>query len=194
MPFADSQYVDGRIRVRSMVVTRCTVKSYVISGAAISFLGAFFIMLIPFLFSQLLTFVMFPLHSYLRYTCGWGSATWERVYPVDILFPYLYYHHPYLLNLITIIYVSVSAGTMAVFSFALSLYLKKGRLFVLGIPTILVVVSSYLLPRNDVFTYCLISGAVLSPTLAIYLLYPVGTLVLSIVLITLKNHYLRDEL
>jgi hypothetical protein len=201
MAFSDSQFVDSRIRARDMIVTRCSRRSYILSGAAVSFLGAFLVIFVPFILSQLLSYVIFPVHGTVTgvfsdipssgLTAGRSPWKYERFYS---LFTSLLDNHPLVYNLISIFYMSACAGALAVISFSTAFFIRRGRLLVIGIPAILVLIGDTLLPMNYAFSYYLYMGGMLHQTILMYLGLPIGALAVSGLLIAFKIHVLRDEL
>ncbi len=193
MAFSDSQYVDGKINAKTMIITRCSRKNYIISGAFVSFLGAFLVIFVPFIFSQLLSFSIFPVQSSVQ-TVFNSNPSWVKPYRFDTLFPSLTYNNPYLYNLISIFYMSVCAGIFAVLSFCLSFFIKRGRLLIIGIPTILVFVEDFIFPGSNSFTYYLYMGGIRNMSIYMYLGVPIGVLTVCCLLIFTKINRIKDEL
>jgi hypothetical protein len=201
MAFSDSQFVDNKIKARDMIVTRCSRKSYIMSGAVVSFLAAFLVIFVPFILSQLLSFVIFPVHSSVSgffsqdpasgVLPGISASRVERLYG---LFPSLLNSHPLLYNLISIFYMSACAGALALLSFAIAFFIRRGRLLVIGIPAILIILGDALLPMNYAFSYYLYMGGMLHQSILMYLGFPIGVLAVSSLLIVIKIRMLRDEL
>lgn len=192
MAFADSQFVDKKLRIRDIIVTRCSLYNYVISGGIVSFIGAFLVILVPFLFSLCLSYILFPIHGAVPQGF-YNTPSWQNDIFTSFLSP-MYYNHPFIYDIVAIFYMSFCAGVFAVFSFALSFYIKRGRLLIIGLPTILVIVESALFPGASTFTNYLFMGYIIGQTFQFYIGFPLVILLLSCILIWAKTDKRQDEL
>lgn len=192
MAFSDSQFVDRKIKVRSMILARCSLREYIASGALVSFLGGFLVMFIPFIFSQLISYIILPLHG-VGFTLNAGLPSWQDN-PFDSFLAPIFYNHPTIYNLIAILYLSFCAGALALLSFALSHYIKKGRLLIVGLPAIMVIVEGAIFPGNRTFSYYLMLGGIEGQTIQVYLGVPLCVLLVSCIMLLFKTRLLRDEL
>lgn len=161
--FSDSFYVDAKNGTSVIAATRCTMKTYFASMGAVAFFGGFFVVLVPLLASQCLAFLAFPVWAEPNAFSGVLNSPaqdshWALLASENVLFPELYFNHPYLNNLVYIAYVSLWAGIASLASFAISLYYRRQRLVVLGAPTLIYLVSLFVMPRNFALSYYLYPG------------------------------------
>lgn len=194
LAFSDSQFVDTKIKIRSIITTRCSRKSYILSGAVVSFCGAFAVIFIPFMISQLLSFLIFPVHSFNDNPFA-ALQTWDfRSRVGDLVFTSIYYNHPYLYNLFMIFYASVCTGAFAVLSFVLSFFIKRGRVLVVGLPTIAVAIVNTTLPTKYCISYYIYITAMPGKSDVFFVAVPVGIMAICSLIICTKINYLQDEL
>jgi hypothetical protein len=192
LAFSDSQFVDKEINIRGPIITRCSKKTYMAAGAAVTFLGAFLVIFIPFVFSQLLSLIVFPVQSFVKNTYAQVPA-WDKGIEVHTLFSWLFYNRPYLYNFIAIVYMSVCSGILALLAFAVSHYLKH-RLLILCLPTLVVFVYDICTPFNFQFSYYLDMGGIIGQTYFVYFGFPAFILLASAVLLYVRLRKGRDEI
>jgi hypothetical protein len=195
--FADNLLLDSKSGVVACIASRCSAPSYVVTNALLSFLGGFFIVLLPLVLSQLLALLVFPLEG--TFAGHYNTPVFVYEGDSDLLFPDLYYNHPYSNNLVFALYASLWAGLMALLSCALSLVIKKHRLIILGIPTVIVLLSSFVVPavfdRALVHFYYLYPNAALGGLSPLYFaLAPHVILALSVALIVWALRIKKDVL
>ncbi len=191
LTFSDSQFVDGKINAKNMIITRCSRKSYILSGAFVNLSGAFLVILIPFLLSLIFSFLIFPIHSSVQYFSN--APTWSSPDKIYALFPSLIYCHPFLYDILAIFYMAVCAGIFAMLSFTLSFFIKR-RLLILCIPTLLIIMEDMLFPGNNAFSYYLYMVGMRDTSIFIYLGIPIGVSIVCCFLLYLKIYKMRDEL
>lgn len=195
--FADNLLVDARSGVAASVVSRCSKASYVIANAFLSFVGGFLIMLVPLAVLQLLALVAFPLEGSFDGDLNVPAYLGSKKAP---LFGALATMHPYLNNVVYMIYASAWAGVASVASFAVSLYTRK-RLVVLGAPTLFFLLcwqlSPVLVEQSDRFAhfyymypYAVVSGL----TETCFFASPLVVLAMSIAAIAVALRAGRDFL
>lgn len=195
MTFSDSFFVNRKLRVQNIIVTRCQQGSYIFSGAVVSFLGAFLVIFVPFLFSQVLSLVIFPLMSEVP-TVFNGTPSWDFSEFIT-LFPTISYNHPYFYNLIAIFYMSFCTGVMAVLSYAISFFIRRVRLLIIGIPTILVILETTvgdISGQSFGFSYYLYMGGISNQSVLFYFIFPLSILAVSCLMIYFRGYRMRDEL
>ena len=133
--FSDSLYLDVKSGAASSIVTRSTKTAYVLSGALLSFVGGFFVLLVPLVLLQVFAFAAFPIDG--SFSGNIGVPAYADDGQV-VLFAAQVEAHPYLMNLAFAFYAAFWAGVMSVVSFSLSLFVRKSRLVILGAPTLVV--------------------------------------------------------
>lgn len=158
--FADSFFVDIRSGMANTLAIRSTKRVYLASTALATFLGGFVIVCVALVLSQLLALVVFPVTAAPHAFSGSlntpaSDAAWDFVRAGNALFPSLYVNQPYLDNAIFILYASLWAGIMSFASFAVSLFTRKSRLIVLGLPTLVFLISSFVIPPAYALSYYL---------------------------------------
>ena len=196
--YGDSFFLDGRRRYAGCVATRSTLRSYLSSGAFAAFAGGFLVVAIPLLASQLLAFFAFPAtagqdayHLLLITSAAEADATgWYS----RTLFLDSFLNARYLLNLAFIFYDALWGALLALASFVLSLYLHTSRLFVVGMPALLLIVSSYLLPPDLNVAQCLIVSLVVPRNQVVFFAAPLAVLLLLLVALGLSLGGHRDVL
>lgn len=157
--FADRLYLDVRQKQANAIVSRASLRAYVASIAAIAFAFAFLLTFLALVISQLMTLAAFPLvagqDSFAEFNT---PASYEAVVApaagVDLLAS-LAANNRYAFNLLIAFYEALWSGIAALVSVAISLYSKRSRILVLGLPTLLLLVSSNFLPSevNVMATY-----------------------------------------
>ena len=149
--FADTFYLDVRCRAAGCVAKRTTTTRYVWATAAAAALTAFVVVLVPLLVSQALALLVFPVSAPDGFVTSFNdAASMPDVFgtgSMELLLWDLRWSHPYLYNLIFICYDALWAAIMAAASVAVSLYTRKSRLVVLGAPTLVYLLSLFVLPR-----------------------------------------------
>lgn len=158
--FADSFYVDSKSGIAPTLAIRSTKGVYVASTALATFLGGFVVVGVVLIFSQLLAFVAFPVTASPDAFSGSlntpaSDASWALARANNALFPFLYLNCPLVDNAVFIVYASLWAGIMSVASFVISLFTRKSRLIILGLPTLVVLVSSFVIPSAYALPYYL---------------------------------------
>lgn len=151
--FADSFFVDVKSRIANLIAMRSSLPVYLASTGLLAFLGGFLIVCVPFLLSQAFALVVFPAvgaaNSFTTMiNTNASDSGWTMVFAQNALFPPLFFNHPYLNNLVFIFYASFWAGIMSLMSFVISLFTRKSRLVVLGVPTLVFLLTFFLLPQS----------------------------------------------
>lgn len=132
-----------------MPTERSTANVWATAGAAA--LAAFVVVLVPLLVSQALALLVFPVSAPDGFVTSFNdAASMPDVFgtgSMELLLWDLRWSRPYLHNLIFICYDALWAAVMAAASVAVSLYTRKSRLVVLGAPTLIYLLSLFVLPR-----------------------------------------------
>lgn len=160
--FADTLFEDRRRATAYLVATRSSSRRYVLAGAACSFFIAFSMTFVVLLLSQAVALIAFPVYAspdayFVLYD---AAPTSNTVFSVLESQPFseLLFSNRYLYNFLYCVYDAVFSGVMALAVYAASLYLRRSRLVLLGLPTMLLlglsavapqgfVVSTFLLPQ-----------------------------------------------
>lgn len=158
--FADAFFLDRKSRMIDIVATRCPIETYVSAMGALAFLGGFLVIAVPLAISQLLSLAAFPVATDPNaFSTVFNSPptedAWGLTAQQNVLFPSLYFNHPYLYNALLIAYAALWAGIMALASFAASLFMRKSRLAVIGAPTLAFLVSCFIVPERFMLPYYL---------------------------------------
>lgn len=176
--FGDTLYLDVRRRAVGCVAARTTKARYVWATAAAAALSAFVVVLVPLLVSQLLALLAFPVSAPDGFVTSFNdAASMPHVFGAgsqEYLLWDLRWSHPYLHNLVFIAYDALWAAIMAAASVAVSLYARRGRLVVLGAPTLVYLVSLFALPRWASLSSYLYPGVAPETSLAFMAAAPVA--------------------
>ncbi|WP_313294124.1 hypothetical protein [Faecalispora jeddahensis] len=144
--FADFYYTDQKSGMYPVLITRCSANVYHLSGALLCFLGAFLVITIPLLISQVLMFSLLPTDTTINIYMNGMDPLWQGKImsnPSRILFPGLVLNHPYLANLMFIMYDGLLAASWALVSYVLSYFLRANRFLSLLLPTISILVIGF---------------------------------------------------
>ena len=143
LAFSDFYDTDQRAGIYPALITRCSSNAYHVSGAILCFLGAFAVIAAPLLISQGLMFFLFPAQTVVNERLATINPLWKQMWGEGVLFPSLFFNHPYLTNLLYIFYDGLMAGTWALVSYVLSLFVRKARFLFLILPVVLLAAVSY---------------------------------------------------
>lgn len=151
--FADCHYVARKSGISSHLIARCGQGPYIASCAVCTGIGGMLVLLIPLLLSQLLAFTLFPIESGPYAFSSWfgtpaSNLADARTQVANALIPEMMVDHPYLYNMMFIVYASLWGGIMALVSFSASFIIRRNRLAVLGFSTLFYLISLFLLPRQ----------------------------------------------
>lgn len=140
--FSDSYLTDLKEGPYLTILTRSSSNVYHLSNALLTFGGAFTIIFIPLLISFFLSFFMFPTESTVHpLNSGFSLLVVQKIKPGQILFAPLFFQHPYLTNLVYILYDSLLAACWALASYALGCLVRVSRLLVVVVPTVFVILA-----------------------------------------------------
>jgi hypothetical protein len=131
IPFADVFYNERENSVLPMTLTRFkSRRCYYFSTGAAVFAATFVVVFIPLLINILLLFIAFPLETvgdFTGFTTGYSWRFDADNANANILLPSLYIKHPYIHNVFTASTLSLFAGAVGVFTYALSYLIRKKR-------------------------------------------------------------------
>ncbi len=119
MMFSDNFFTERNNKLINSIVTRSSKSRYLIANATVSFIGAFLVIFIGLIISQLLSLAVFPTES----TVAMKNLATYHPLSEDLggVFPGLLFNSPYLVNIIFSLYAAVWAGIMGLLSFVVSL-------------------------------------------------------------------------
>lgn len=152
--YADSIEADRKRQTAILLATRTSMADYVRSSACVTFIGGFAVVFVPLLLSQLLSLLIFPLNSP---EFGFQALMNEgahldnirvNIISRNVLFPNLYFNHPYVLNLMYMLYASLIGGLVSVITLGISLFRSFRRPILIGLPMAIVFIVSFILPRS----------------------------------------------
>ena len=148
--FADCLYEDRSRGAAYLIASRTSLWGYLLSGALCSLVIAFVMTLLALLLSQAVALMAFPATAspdayYVMYDL---AATSDLGFSLLEGQPFsgLLFSNRYLYNLLYCVYDAAFAGAMALASYALSLFVRRNRLVVLGLPTMLLLMLSAVVP------------------------------------------------
>ena len=160
--FADCLHDERTRHATYLLAPRSSLRRYVLSGALAAFVLAFGVTLALFVISQLLAFFAFPptadQDAYFVMTDIAATDAQQFVSLESVPFSHLLFSNRYLYNLLYCLNLALWAGAMSLVSYALSLYVRGGRLVLLGLPTMVFLAFSAVMPRGYSF-----SGYLLPP-------------------------------
>lgn len=154
LAYGDSYYEQLKSGTIKEMLTRSTRTAYFTTGAVVTFLGAMFIFLIPYVFEQILLLILCagaPLQNVAATSPildNWG-------YMADVpsfLWP-LQMNHPYLFNFLLSFVPAIMAGAFSILCYAISMYYHVNRFLVLTVPGIILwVAADYVKSRAHILT------------------------------------------
>lgn len=158
--FADRLFLDVRQRQANAIAVRAPQTEYVVSAAVTAFFSAFVLVFLALLVSQLLAWVAFPAAvSQDAFVDSFNTpASYEMTHSPGAkyyLLADLMEGNRALFNVLVAAYEALWSGILALVSLAISLYTKRSRIAVLGIPALALLVLSSFLPSkvNVMATY-----------------------------------------
>lgn len=157
--FADRLYLDVKQKQANAIASRASLSAYIASIAVSAFMFAFIVTFSALALSQLMALVAFPIDagqdSFAEFnTPASYEAAMVPAPGVDLLGPLASYNRC-AFNLLIALYEALWSGIAALVSVAITLYSKRSRVLVLGLPTLLLLVFSNFLPSevNVMATY-----------------------------------------
>lgn len=168
MAFGDALYLDATSGHVQHMLSRCSVRTYVMATALVAFAAGFLVVALPLALSQALSFLVFPVSGEAWQFSGnllspLQDYTWIRSHAAQALFPDLLYEAPYAYNLVFIVYDSLWGGLAAVVSIAVSCCVRKSRLVVVGAPTFVFLLTFFLFTGAFPLQYYLYPNTVYVP-------------------------------
>lgn len=134
LPFAFSNFEDKANQTDAFLLTRVSRKSYYIASVITSFLGSFFIILIPFILDIILNGITFTENEHTFLGVLGSQGFWLNLYGINekatLLFPSIFVQHPILYNILFTFMLSCFSGLLGVFAYAGSLSFKKYKMLI----------------------------------------------------------------
>ncbi|WOC33372.1 MULTISPECIES: hypothetical protein [Caproicibacterium] len=196
-----ASYYDGlKTGTVKSVLSRTSQKAYFVSGAIVTFTGAFLVILIPYVFEQMILLIL---------CAGAPQQNAAALSPVMDNWGYwldvpeflwsLQMNHPVLFDLLCCLNPAMVGGAFAVLTYSLSLFIHKNRFLVLTLPGILLwFLADYVIGMTKLTgKVTTLSSLVQFSSMDTYVLWPVYVLVLlliSDILIYFKCHVKKDVL
>lgn len=175
LAYADAPLVDARRGTAHALATRTCAHDYLLASALCAFAGAFVLFVVPLLVTQVLAFIVFPVETpEFGMQVSLGSSLDYPSAVEGYLLGSMQVSVPYLYNVVRTLYVGVFAGSVALVTLAVSLYVPWGRIQVLGLTSLIYLVCTLVLPaglRPALFLLPNLLG--ISPALAVWLVCPV---------------------
>lgn len=182
------------------LVSRTSPDAYIVSSALLVFLSSFLFVLLFELVSQLMAFFVFPVQAdvdsfQIGYLSNAAEMETRMSYLSRLPFGPLAGMNPYLFNAAYMLYDAFYMGVMALLSFAISLFVRRGSLLVLAFPTALLLLSSQVLPVpiNPTSSLLISVSHAEGQTLLLTLLAPVCLLVLCVGAILVHQYIVRGD-
>lgn len=125
--FADSFYTDRKQNVLSPVLLRISFRSYLLSKLTVVVVSSFMLVLVPLAVNMLICLIQFPAEGLATYT---NLASYDEsgaLFLEHILFRPLFFRSPYLYCAVFAVIASVYYAAVSALVFAVSLFVKRGR-------------------------------------------------------------------
>lgn len=196
--YADALLLDSRSGMVNFLAIRTPKTQLVLSYLIASFIGGFLIVVIPLIISQLLSCIVFPLtgQPYGFQTMineGIHLDNLEQYIASNVLFPTLYYNHPYILNAIYMLYAGLITGLVSSITCAITLIAKPKRLILLGIPSIVIITLEFLIPRSRQIQFYMYPSASLPGLSTVYFFAVPLVLLAILMLMMIVSRVLRRD-
>ena len=196
--FGDSFFADAKSRASQYLATRSSLRAYVVSGAVAAFLVSLVVFFVVFAAFQALALVAFPVEegqdAYRLFgveTVGANEFAWYD----GMMFRGLFFANRYLYNLLYCAYDALWAGLMSLAAYVVSLYVRRSRLVVIGLPTFLFAVLWLALPPElNIMQYMLSTTGLAGLSEAVFVALPVFALALLAALLAVPIATRRDLL
>lgn len=190
--YSDNLMLEKKSKIHHCILTRIPNREYVTANGVTAFLMAFFVILVPLMISQLLAFIVLPINSKIMESAS-IPPVFMNIRSQYVLFPSLYFNHPYLLNLLFVFYDAFSAGVFALLAFAFSLFIQKSRLIIIGVPMIIVLLQGATFSSNySYFNYLYPSFTIEGRSEMLFFAFPIIVLAISITMICVNIKFKKD--
>ena len=140
---SDVHYLEERNKTESVLYTRVCKGNYLRSQAVACFLVGFLVAFVPLVINQIWACIGFPLNAPRPYTSSASSSASYASAAQNIILKDFYFSHPYAYNLLLSLWVAYYSAVCALFSYAISFYIKK-RLVINALLFLLLFVGMYL--------------------------------------------------
>lgn len=191
--YSDSLMLDNRRGMSYIVALRGTKRSYICSTVLGIFCVCFAIIFLPLFMYQIAAYIVFP-HIPPLYgvtASPYAPLGSELMSRTTLILKDLFIMNPFLYNLVRAVYLSIYAGILGVLTFALSIFIKTNRLVLLGLLTLVNLLSVYVVPSP--FKPAMLLAPSLSmtnPPVWYWLLFPV---VLGVITCLLLSYAIRRK-
>ncbi len=196
--YGDNLYRDIRTHSAHYQVTRASLGSYVVAGAVAAFLVSFVTFFLVYMSSLLMALLAFPVQT------GWESyrilatsAVTNRE-GLDVVrgmpFGGLCLANRYLYDLTYCAYDALWAAIMALASYVTSLFTHGNRLVVVGLPTLVFLVSWLVVPSGYNVVVLLLPTVLDSVSMSAFVLTPIFAMALLALLAATKLRFDKDIL
>lgn len=191
--YSDVFLIEKSNNLYNYYITRTNKLKYFVSKIFVVLSSGMIVILIPLLISYLLSYIAAPIYNSIDFT----NVPSDYYQPITdyIMFPNIYVNNPYLHNLIFIIIPCIFGMLFALLAFSISTLRKTNKLFILIIPTILMLIESFILGVLRLDNYSLVrylySGANIRGYSSNILF--VNFFILLILTITILSFKLREK-
>lgn len=155
IPFADSYITDIQNYTLPILINRVGARRYYYEKGLAASLGAFLIVVIPFLSNLLLCLAAFPLTSTRTCLNDAAQTTFYSEFTMSkILFPRFSMQHPYLYILFFIFLTAIFYSLLAFCIYSISYFLSKNRVVLLSLFFLITALTMYIdemIPRESKF-------------------------------------------
>ena len=194
LAYAYHSFDDRRSGVANVVIPRVGKRNYYLGNLLTSFLGAFFIVLIPLVLEQVVLLICCPTgtQNIVAYEPLKDNYSQMFCNKIGGSFTAFQLNHPYLNNFLYCLIPALTSGLFGAVAFSLSLFLRKSRFLVLTLPGIVWLVVGFLIAK---FNFTMEPGYALFASGNI-MLFPIVALVLAgicALFVVLYRRFQKDE-
>ncbi|HIV27995.1 MAG TPA: hypothetical protein IAA64_08500 [Candidatus Ornithocaccomicrobium faecavium] len=122
---SDVHYLEEKNKTESVLYTRVSKRKYLRSQAVACFVAGFLVAFVPLVINQIWACIGFPLDAPRPYTSSASSSISYAIAAQNIILKDFYFVHPYGYNLLFSLWVAYYSAVCALFSYAISFYIKK---------------------------------------------------------------------
>ena len=152
LPFADTCYLESKNNLLPIVVTRTNYAAYLKAKLIVVAISAFVAAILPFVFDQLLCLMTFSSPNTAE--AAFGPLFDKGLFGAqrNHLFQSLGTNYPLLNNFVHILFVGVFGALLGIFTFVLTLYIRKNRIVALCTTTVVSMAWFFILEIVQIFT------------------------------------------
>lgn len=196
--FATCLFEDKKSHAAYMLAARSSMSDYLCSGAICSFGMAFVATFAVLLLSQALALLAFPsavaADAYFGALGQLVTSQDEFALLATQSLPNLLFSNRYLYNLVYCLYDAFYAGAMALATYAASIYFKGNRMLLLGLPTVIFLAASAVMPLGYNFADYLLPGVYQKASVVFMVAPPVAVTLAAALAVNLSATLKRDVL